>query len=324
MSDLRLAPLRCLVATLVATAATAVLARLAVHTLPVLAGPNPTPDAVVAVVATVVGTLAAGRLSLGSALLLLESVLPVGTRVRARVTTAARAVAPGTLRRLVTAGVAIGIGLAGTTGAAAAEPDLAWTVTTGTTSTEETDADDPGVDTQGLGTGDVDAGHTDTGDAGTADDPDDTGRIDPEHTDPGSGPPTEDAGPVLTPDIPWRSAPTPPTTTAPAPPVVPDPGAPVTPTLSDTEADAGSTPPTPGTTPFPPAPAPHPTPGDRVVVAPGDTLWGLTAARLPGAGPAEIAAVWPVVHEANRDVVGADPDLIHPGQVLDLGVLGER
>ena len=71
---------------------------------------------------------------------------------------------------------------------------------------------------------------------------------------------------------------------------------------------------------------PHPTvspPAAGVVVSPGDTLWGLTADRLgPDAG--RIAAAWPEVHEANRAVIGPDPDLIHPGQVLDLSVLDDR
>lgn len=59
-----------------------------------------------------------------------------------------------------------------------------------------------------------------------------------------------------------------------------------------------------------------------VTVSPGDSLWTLTASALERAGrpatPAAVAAAWPRVHEANRSVVGADPDLIHPGQRLVL------
>jgi nucleoid-associated protein YgaU len=55
----------------------------------------------------------------------------------------------------------------------------------------------------------------------------------------------------------------------------------------------------------------------EVVVRTGDTLWGLAARRLgPGAGNAAIAAAWPEWYAANRAVIGADPDLIRPGQRL--------
>lgn len=51
------------------------------------------------------------------------------------------------------------------------------------------------------------------------------------------------------------------------------------------------------------------------VVAPGDCLW--TIARAHGATTdAEIARAWPTWWEENREVIGADPDLIYPGQVL--------
>jgi hypothetical protein len=54
-----------------------------------------------------------------------------------------------------------------------------------------------------------------------------------------------------------------------------------------------------------------------VVVRRGDTLWSLAAARLrPSATPAEIDAEWRRWYAANRAVVGADPDLILPGQRL--------
>ncbi len=59
--------------------------------------------------------------------------------------------------------------------------------------------------------------------------------------------------------------------------------------------------------------------GAQVVVAPGDSLWKLAADALgPGASAAEIAAAWPRWHEANAAAIGADPGLIHPGQVLDV------
>lgn len=55
----------------------------------------------------------------------------------------------------------------------------------------------------------------------------------------------------------------------------------------------------------------------HVVVHRGDTLWGIVAAQLgPGAGDAEVAAAWPRWYAANRTVIGDDPDLLLPGQVL--------
>ena len=52
-------------------------------------------------------------------------------------------------------------------------------------------------------------------------------------------------------------------------------------------------------------------------VAPGDSLWSIAARHLPpGADAAAIDRAWPRWWRANRDVIGADPGLIHPGQVL--------
>ena len=58
-----------------------------------------------------------------------------------------------------------------------------------------------------------------------------------------------------------------------------------------------------------------------VVVQPGDSLWELAEHDLAarGATPpsnAEIAHAWPAWWAANRDVVGDDPDLLHPGTRL--------
>lgn len=56
---------------------------------------------------------------------------------------------------------------------------------------------------------------------------------------------------------------------------------------------------------------------ERVVVRSGDTLWSIAARHLgPEAAPEDVAAEWPRWHAANRDVIGPDPDLIRPGQVL--------
>jgi hypothetical protein len=53
------------------------------------------------------------------------------------------------------------------------------------------------------------------------------------------------------------------------------------------------------------------------VVVPGDCLWDIASGRL-GAAPtdAEIAAAVPAWWSVNAEVIGPDPDLILPGQVL--------
>ena len=62
-----------------------------------------------------------------------------------------------------------------------------------------------------------------------------------------------------------------------------------------------------------------PAPAQRHVVVSGDTLWGLAAAALPaGASPREITEAWHRWYSANRATIGADPDLLLPGAVLEL------
>jgi hypothetical protein len=62
-----------------------------------------------------------------------------------------------------------------------------------------------------------------------------------------------------------------------------------------------------------------PEPVDRVhVVRPGDTLWAIAAIDLESADDERITAHWHRIHRLNRAVVGADPDLIRPGQQLRL------
>jgi hypothetical protein len=53
------------------------------------------------------------------------------------------------------------------------------------------------------------------------------------------------------------------------------------------------------------------------VVQRGDTLWDIAKATLPDdASGAEITREWHRWYEANRQVIGEDPDLILPGQIL--------
>ncbi|MHA7285143.1 LysM peptidoglycan-binding domain-containing protein [Arthrobacter sp. MDT3-44] len=55
----------------------------------------------------------------------------------------------------------------------------------------------------------------------------------------------------------------------------------------------------------------------EVVVVPGDSLWSIAARRLgPLATAADIAETWPAWFDANRSVIGDDPSLLLPGQVL--------
>lgn len=58
-------------------------------------------------------------------------------------------------------------------------------------------------------------------------------------------------------------------------------------------------------------------PQDRVVVLRGDSLWSIAARHLGhGATAAQITAEWHRWLATNRDVIGADPNLILPGQEL--------
>ncbi len=46
---------------------------------------------------------------------------------------------------------------------------------------------------------------------------------------------------------------------------------------------------------------------------PGDNLWAIADAQ-------ELPDGWTGLYEANKDLLGSDPDLILPGQNLDLGL----
>lgn len=67
----------------------------------------------------------------------------------------------------------------------------------------------------------------------------------------------------------------------------------------------------------PPAEAVERPAGLAVTVERGDTLWSISASRLdPRADDAEIAQACVDLYEANRRVIGDDPDLIRPGMRL--------
>jgi hypothetical protein len=55
----------------------------------------------------------------------------------------------------------------------------------------------------------------------------------------------------------------------------------------------------------------------EVPVRAGESLWTIAARELgPGASDVDIAARWPLWYQANRNVIGADPNVLLPGQLL--------
>lgn len=77
-------------------------------------------------------------------------------------------------------------------------------------------------------------------------------------------------------------------------------------------------PPKPPVTPLPPAPKPPPpkppTPQTKVTVCSWPnwcgSLWGI-AQHFYGNG-----SLWPKIYEANKAIIGGNPNLIHPGQIF--------
>ncbi len=58
-------------------------------------------------------------------------------------------------------------------------------------------------------------------------------------------------------------------------------------------------------------------PAGSVIVRTGDTLWSIAAGHLPsGASAVDIDAAWRTWYSANRTLIGANPDVIQPGQQL--------
>ena len=119
---------------------------------------------------------------------------------------------------------------------------------------------------------------------------------------------------------------------APAEIPIPDldrPGAVLTPQPSASATATPFEPPAPVSTPEPTAAAPtHSNPGPAVSTPPstgtkthtvlaGDTLWAIAAAELaPSASPAEITLGWQRWYAENQTLIGLDPALILPGQLL--------
>lgn len=65
--------------------------------------------------------------------------------------------------------------------------------------------------------------------------------------------------------------------------------------------------------------------GETVTVRAGDTLWALAASALGAhATDAAVAQEWPLWHDANRELLGDDPNLIRPGDVLSVPTVATR
>lgn len=255
--------------------------------------PAPRTDTLVAAGVLGLGAAAAAWLALGCLALLASTLLAAAGRVPAALDRAVGRLTPRLLRRAVGAGLGAGLAVGSWMGPALAletPPPLGWQVT------------------------------------------EVAGR---------------DAVPTATVASPSVVAPTPaptvaPTSTTPAAPEPATAGAgPATPVAEATQDPAPThrattavepvTPPAAaglpaGTPPAASGPAVPATPARAtVVVRPGDCLWSIAAAHLPaGASDAEIAAAWPAWYTANAAVVGADPDLLVPGQVLLAPPAGAR
>lgn len=60
-----------------------------------------------------------------------------------------------------------------------------------------------------------------------------------------------------------------------------------------------------------------PTAATPVVVLRGDCLWSIAARHLPpGTGPAAVERAWRQWYSANSSIIGPDPNLVLPGQIL--------
>ena len=241
-------------------------------------------------------------------------------------------VAPRTLRRLAVAGVGAGLTFSTLPAQAAEEPpDLGWTVTQQTTATAppadaaSASPSTPALsDPTGLGTpaplaepavAGIDGFADAVGPAGSAGPVPDTlplgdaARSGPAVSGAGASAPSSGSGTGAGAGSGLSSGTT---TTGSASATEPRSGP-----GSSTESDSS-------------AAAPADSPGVRpdlapgvVVVAHGDTLWDLAAAELPAtATTAQIATAWQVWYALNVAVIGADPDLLQPGQILQIPAPG--
>ena len=135
---------------------------------------------------------------------------------------------------------------------------------------------------------------------------------------------TGGAAPVAAPPV---QGPKPAATTAPKPATTaPKPQGPVVTKPARTPAPAAPAPttaaPKPAAPQAPTVTQPQSGASTRYVVVRGDTLWEITERALgPAASADEVARTWHEVYEANRQVIGANPDVIRPGQTLTIPAL---
>lgn len=76
---------------------------------------------------------------------------------------------------------------------------------------------------------------------------------------------------------------------------------------------------TTATTTAPSSPEPGEINGTRYTVRPGDSLWGIAVQELgPTASLPQIDRRWRAIYETNRQIIGANPNLIYPEQTFNL------
>lgn len=142
-----------------------------------------------------------------------------------------------------------------------------------------------------------------------------------------SGPPSGFIGPkVMGPAAPTAVTPTSttPTSSAATPdaatPATPDAATPATPDATTPATPDATTPATPATPAAPAATAAGAPVAYHFAVEPGDTMWNLTTEALRRTGrpttPAVVATYLSRFYSHNSSTVGADPNVIHPGQDL--------
>jgi hypothetical protein len=224
-------------------------------------------------------------------LVTLHDVLRTGRPARPRI------LAPAALRRLVV--VVVGVGLSGSVAGMASAQPPAPSPASGTA---------PGSAVAGLDGLVV----PDRVEDGPAVWPSRT----PFSTPPPASGPRAPAVPAPTPGPTAQATPqpTPQPSTGSAPRLVPGAAPGRTPGATDGQRPRPPAP--PATEPARPSPAPAP-PEQTVVVRPGDSLWRIAARLSPApAQPALVDSAWRRIYAVNRPPLGADPDLIHPGDVL--------